>query len=608
MFKRLLLSLPLLLAASPVLAQTPSYALPEIVVTASKWQEDTTQVPQSMTVITRQEIEQRGTPFVLDLLQTRSELQVVQHGGVGKTASFFLRGGNSRQILVLVDGVKVNSPSTGAADLSGLLSDDIERIEIIKGPQSTLYGSEAMAGVIHIITRKGSGRPRTDLHVEAGSFDTYKASAGFSGGTSDANYRLTATWFDTDGISVAKNGVEEDGYTNTSLSARFGVNPSTHTSLDLSLRYTHDRSELDDFEFGVGMVDALHFIQKRDDYLAALTGAVFLHDNYEQRLSLSLAGQRLRSEDPDTPWNNARIDVDSQLIDWQHLVEYAPLTFTGGLSYRREAADIRDAFDESTDNKAAYLNAKFRLLQAALILDAGLRYDDHETFGDHVTYRTGLLYHLTSAGMRFKVNHGTGFRAPSLNELFWPFFGNPELQAEKSRAWDIGVEKDLLDQRLMLEATWFYQRYRNLIQTNFDTFTADNIGRARIEGVELAATARPAQTLALKIAYTWLDAIDLDTDERLTLRPRSKLVTSLDYLPGPWSLGIDHSYQSKRFDASAQRSLGAYSLVNLRLAYDVNRHVRLFARAENLFDKDYEAVAGYGTPGLAVYGGARVTF
>lgn len=608
MFKRLFFSLPLMLAAAPVLAQTPGYALPEIVVTASKWQEEASQVPQSMTVITRQEIEQRGTPFVLDLLQTRSDLQAVQHGGVGKTASFFLRGGNSRQTLVLVDGVKVNSPSTGAADLSGLLSDDIERIEIIKGPQSTLYGSEAMAGVIHIITRKGSGQPRTDLHVEAGSFDTYKASAGFSGGTSDANYRLTATWFDTDGISVAKNGVEEDGYTNTSLSARFGVNPSAHTSLDLSLRYTHDRSELDDFEFGVGMVDDLHFIQKRDDYLAALSGAVFLRDNYEQRLSLSLAGQRLRSEDPDTPWNNARIAVDSQLIDWQHLVEYAPLTLTGGLSYRREAADIRDAFDESTDNKAAYLNAKLRLLQASLILDAGLRYDDHETFGDHLTYRTGLLYHLRSAGMRFKVNHGTGFRAPSLNELFWPFFGNPELQAEKSRAWDIGVEKDLFDQRFMLEATWFDQRYRNLIQTNFDTFTADNIGRARVEGLELAATARPIEPLVVKIAYTLLDAHDLDTDERLTLRPRSKLVTSLDYLPGSWSLGIDHSYQSRRFDASAQRSLGAYSLVNLRLAYDVNRHVRLFARAENLFDKDYEAAAGYGTPGLAVYGGARVTF
>lgn len=603
MFKRLLLSLPLILAATPVMAQTPGYALPEIVVTASKWQEETTQVPQSMTVITRQEIEQRGTPFVLDLLRAQPDLNIAQNGGVGKTASFLLRGGNSSHVLVLVDGVKVNSPSTGAADLSGLLSDDIERIEIIKGPQSTLYGSEAMAGVIHIITRKGSGRPRTDLHVEAGSFDTYKASAGFSGGTSDANYRLTASWFDTDGISAARNGVEDDGYTNSSLSARFGVNPSAHTSLDLSLRYTHDRSEIDD-EFGNGIVvDNLNFIQKRDDYLAALSGAVYLSDNYEQRLSLSLAGQQLRLIHP---MFNARIAVDSQFVDWQHLVEYAPLTLTGGLSYRRETSDIRDAFDETTDNKAVYLNGKLRLLQASLILDAGLRYDDHETFGDHITYRTGLLYHLTAVEMRFKVNHGTGFRAPSHNELFFTFngilFGNPQLKPEKSRSWDIGIEKDLFEQRLTLEATWFHQRYSNLIQF------AENIGRARIEGVELAATARPVQTLALKIAYTWLDAVDLDTDARLTLRPRSKLVTSLDYLPGPWSLGIDHSYQSKRFDASAPRSLGAYSLVNLRLAYDINRHVRLFARAENLFDKDYEAVAGYGTPGLAVYGGARVSF
>ncbi|WP_429886371.1 TonB-dependent receptor plug domain-containing protein [Geoalkalibacter halelectricus] len=593
--------------STPALAQPQTFNLPEIVVTASRWDEPRTDVPQSLTVISRDEIESRGTPFLTELLRTRSDLFVVQNGGAGKNATLLLRGGNGRQALVLVDGVRVNSPSTGAADLGGLLTDDIERIEILKGAQSTLYGSEAMAGVVNIITRKGAGLPKTNLLLEAGSFSTRKASGSLSGGTERHDYRLSATWFDTQGISAARSGTEPDGYTNTTLSARLGYSPSARTSLDLNLRYAHDRSELDDFEAGVGMVDALNWIQKRDDYLVALRGTIFPLDNYEQSLGLSLAGQRLKSEDPDTLWNNARINNLTRQLDWQHVVDLDRLTLSGGIAYRREAVENKEVFDEAVDNKAGYVNAKLRLLDQNLILDAGLRYDDHETFGDELTYRIGALYHLRARDLRIRANHGSGFRAPSLNELFFPFYGNPDLRPEKSTAWDVGLEQDLFAGRLTLGATWFQQRYRDLIQTNFATFTADNIGRARVKGLELTAAARPLDTLLIQSSYTWLDALDVDAQSRLPLRPRAKVVSSVEYTFSVVSLGTDHIYVTRRFDSSTGRDLSAYGLVNLRGAYALTKALSVYARIDNLFDKDYEEAGDFGTPGFAAFGGLRVS-
>lgn len=606
MFKHVVHLLFVLLLSSPVCAQPPEPILPEIVVTASKWDEPGENVTQSMTVITRREIEKREVPFVADLLRTEPDLSIVQNGGFGKNASLFLRGGDGKQVLVLVDGVKVNSPSTGAADLSGLLTDDIERIEIIKGPQSTLYGSEAMAGVVNIITKKGTGKLKGSVAAKGGSFGTVKTSGTLSGGADPWDYRLTATFFDTDGISAAKSGTEPDGYTNTAVSARIGFTPSERSSMGLNLRYGHDRSALDGFTYGVGLVDDPNWVQTRDDYLVSVCGKIFPLDNYEQTLNLSLVGERLRSEDPDTPWNNARIDTATQLVDWQHTLDLAPFTVTGGFAYRREAAKNRDVFDESADNKAGYLNGKIRLFDVSLIVDGGLRYDAHETFGDNLTWRAGVLYHLKPWGVRLKANHGTGFRAPSLNELFYPNYGNRNLKPEKSTSFDAGIEKDFFDGRLVVGTTWFRQRYRNLIQTNFATFTADNIGRARSEGVEAVVTARPLESLTLKAAYTYMEAVDLETERLLSRRPRNRVTSSLEYTVASLTLAAEYLYVSKRFDASVKRDLSPYSLVNLRGSCDLNRHVRIYARVDNLFDRDYEDAGGYGAPGIAAFAGIEV--
>ena len=598
----------LLLLSTPAFAEPPDVALPEIVATASRWEEPAERVPQDMTVITHADIEKKGVPFVADLLRSQPDLQVVQNGGPGTTATLLMRGGSSSQVLVLVDGIKYNSPSTGEADLSSLLTSDVERIEIIKGPQSTLYGSEAMAGVVNIITKKGAGKLKADLSAEGGSFSTVKTAGSVSGGTDRTNYRLSATWFDTDGIPIAKNGSVPNGYTNKSVSARVGANPTDSSSVELNLRYGTDRTHLDNYTFGVGPVDTVNYIQTHENYLIAATGKIFPCEKYEQSLTLSYLSDDLKSTDPVTAYNNYRIQSRTELLDWQHTLDLHPVTVTGGFAYRYEAADDVGTFDQSIDDKAGYLNAKLALLDDALILNAGGRYDDHSTFGAAFTYRIGALYYLKPLEMRFKANLASGFRAPSLNELYYPDYGNLNLKPEKSNGYDVGVEKDLLNKKLVLGATWFWQRYRNLIQTDPNTFTAVNIGKARTEGVEIKATALATDNLKLNAGYTYLDAKDLDTGTFLPSRPRNKVTSSVDYTIAKLTLTGEYLFVSRRFDSTANRDMSPYALVNLRGSYLVCKNSSLFVRIDNLLDKSYEEAAGYGTPGISAFGGVKVSF
>ncbi len=608
MFKRIVcLSLSLLILPT-VPAQAEVATLPGVVVTASPWAEPEATVTQDLHVITREEIEAKGVPFVTDLLRGQPGLHLAQSGGTGKNTSIFVRGGNSAHVLVLIDGVKINSPSTGSVDISGIATSDIERIEIIKGPQSTLYGSEAMAGVINIITRQGTDQSKVSLTTEAGSYRTVKNTATLAGANDLWNYRLTADRFDSDGISVAKSGSERDGYQKSAVSSRIRLTPTEKAQLGLNLRYGRDRSELDDFLYGVGLVDDRHFLQKRDNYLLSVDGKINPTKYYEQSLTLSLAGERYRAKDADTPWNNSEIDNDTRIADWRHTFDFAPVTVTAGFNFRREAADIKENFDESADNRAAYLNGKLRFFDDSLILDGGIRHDNHETFGDHTTYRAGILYRLKPWGTRFKGNYGTGFRAPSLNDLYWPFYGNEDLEPEKSRSFDAGIEQDFLDGRLVLSAGWFRQRYHNLIQYNIATFTADNIGRARCEGWEFEATLTPTDNLTLNAAFTTMDPVDLENDVRLSLRPKKTANASAEYRIAAFLIGADYRYVGNRFDRSAKECLPSYSLVDLRLSYDLNPTLTLFARVNNLLDKDHQEVAGYETPDAAVYAGLRASF
>lgn len=598
----------ILALAVPAAADEPVAVLPEIVASASRWEEPLDRVPQETTLITREEIEQRGVPFVADLLRLQPDLQVVQNGGAGTMATVLLRGGGSSQVLVMIDGIKLNSPSTGSADLSGLLSADIERIEIIKGPQSTLYGSEAMAGVVNIVTRKGGERLQAELSAEGGSYQTVKTTGTVSGGGERADYRLSATYLDTEGFPIARGGTMSNGANTSALSARLGAMPSGDSSLELNLRYGRERTHLDDFAYGVGPVDTANYLQTRDSGLVAVSGSLSPVEGYVQRLTLSFLRDDLEATDPVTAYNNYRIVNTTESLDWQHALELEQLTLTGGFAYRYEGGDNEGSYARSTDTLAGYLDAKLALPGDTAILSAGLRCDDQSAFGTAVTWRAGLLVRIERLATRFKANAGTGFRAPSLNELYYPNYGNPSLEPEKSFGYDVGLESDLAGGLVTAGATWFRQEYRNLIQTNFSSYRADNIGRARSQGLEMRAVLRPMAALRLQAAYTWLDAVNEETGARLPSRPRSRFVASLDYRIGDFSALAEYLYVSQRYDAGLDRSMASYGLVNLKGEYRISPQVTLSVRMENLGDESYEEAAGYGTPGFSVYGGVAVRY
>jgi len=580
----------------------------DVVVTASRIEESLEETTSSVTVIRADEIRKRDIIFVTDLLRELPELNLVQNGGTGRNATVFLRGGGPEHLLVMIDGVKVNSTTTGSFDFSGINVDDIERIEIVKGPQSTIYGSEAMAGVINIITKKGRGRPQIGLSLEGGSYGTYKPSFTLSGGEDNLDYRLTITHYYTDGISAAKEGIEKDGYKNSSLSGRFGYNPLGRVRIELSGRYYYNRTDLDGFDFmEKKAVDDLNFIESGNHYTLSGKVTTLPTDNWEQVLMISRARDSLRFRDPDDLYNNADIITSRDTIDWQHnLYLHDNYTITAGIEYRQEKGENRDNFKESISNKAVYLNNKLKLFKGDLILNAGMRYDDHERSGSRMTYRLGGIYNLKDHGIRVRGGYGTGFRAPAFNELFFPFYGNPDLKPEKTKAWEIGIEKDLMKGDIILSVTYFDQSYNDLIQTDPNTWTAANIAKAAVKGIETGLKVRMSESFNIAAGYTYTDSKDKETGEKLTRRPRDKFNISLAYSLKDLSLMTDFIFVGKRFDSSIRKDLPSYSVLNLALNYKLTKVVTLFTRVENLFDSDYEESGTYGTPGFSVYAGLKI--
>lgn len=585
--------------------------LEEIVVTATKIEEPLGEATSDLVVIREDEIKKMNVEFVTDVLRKIPELNLVQNGGTGQTATVFLRGGDSRHTLVMIDGVKVQNPNTGSFDFSGISVDDIESIEIVKGPQSTFYGSEAMSGVINIITKKGAGKPKVDASFESGSFGTYKPSFSISGGEENLDYRFTTEYFHTDGISSAKEGRERDGYKNAFVSGKFGIKPTEKLELEFSGRYYSDRSEFDKFDFSQKKaVDDFNFVQHGYHYLVSGKGRLYLFDIWEQLLTASMVQDSLKGRDPDPEdfFNNYDITAGIEIIDWQHNFFISDAyTLTAGAEYRKERGENIGTFDESIENKAFYMNNKLKLFKGDLIFDAGLRYDDHETFGDKTTYRAGAIYNVKSAALRIRSSYGTGFRAPALNELFFPFYGNSSLKPEESTSWEFGLEKDLFKQRLSVSIIYFEQKYKNLIQLDPSTFLASNVAEAAIKGIESGAILRPIDKLEIKAGYTYLDTEDKTTGQRLTRRPKDKVNLSAVFSTGKASVVANYTFVGERLDSAVERSLSSYSLVNLSGNYNATKNIMLFGRIDNLLDEDYEEAGSYGTPGFSFFAGVKVT-
>ena len=591
----------------------PEVEVGEVVITATKTETALRDVASSVTIIKEEDIDKKKAKTVAEAIRDVPGIDVVQTGGPGGLTSVFIRGGNSNHTLVLIDGVQVNSPTAGLFDFANLTTDNIERIEIVRGAQSTLYGSDAIGGVINIITKRGKGAPAINFSVEAGSFRSLRESIGISGTTQSSDYSLSVGRFDTDGFSSAneKNGnTEKDGYENTTISSRLGWNSFTSGRLELSMRYSDAEADQDGFTFSP--IDDPNFVQKDRSMNLSTRYSRPLTNWWNQHLQLSMNVEELKGIDPDPAdiFNNFEFDTQRRLVEWQHQLYIAETDImTIGYEYEGQNGKVKDSFDRTITNSALYIQDQHQISDA-FSQAVGVRADYNNRFGNEITYKAEASYRIKESNTRFRAAYGTGFHGPTLNDLYFPGFGNPDLKPETSESIEGGIEQTFLSDRLSLQATYFYNRFENLIIFDSTTFLPENIGEATSKGAEIGLQIRPFKAVTLSTNYTLTDTENRENDKELPRRPRKKASAILSISPiAPLNIDLELRYVGKRFDDSANlNELDPYTLVNIAGRFDVTKSVQVFARVENLFDKEYEEALGFGTAGFSVFGGVKIRF
>ncbi|MFH1623833.1 MAG: TonB-dependent receptor, partial [Pseudomonadota bacterium] len=580
-------------------------------------------------------IEKRQKNTVLEVLRDVPGLDVVQSGGLGGNTDVFVRGANAEHTLVLIDGIEMNDPISYGRfyDFAHLTVDNIERIEVLRGPQSTLYGSDAIGGVINIITKKGRGKPKFSILAEGGSFDTYREGGAVSGGSDLYNYSAAVSHLSTRGISHAGGqygNQEADDYKNTTVSTRLGWTPADVFEADLFFHYIDSDSELDN-SAGAGGDDP-NYWQGTEQLFTKLQTTLFLLEGlWEQKLAASISihnREMFNGKDIDHPNDLSTSDFDGwvEKYEWQHnLYLHDTNTLTVGLEYEKETGRS-EYYSESASgssitifekrditNAGYYMQDKIGLSDS-LFATLGVRLDEHSTFGSEVTYRFAPAYLFRKTDTKIKATYGTGFKAPSLYQLYSQY-GNENLNPEESTGWDVGVEQSFAERKVSAGVTYFANEFDNLIIYDYGTSKYQNVSKAEADGVEAFVSVRPTNNLDIRIDYTRTDTKNKDTGEALLRRAKDKWNLTVNHrFLGKGNINLNVLYLGTRHDKdfttwpAGDVTLESDTIVNLGAAYDFTKNFQLFGRLENLFDEDYEQVKGYGTKGFSAYGGIKVSF
>jgi len=592
----------------------------EVVVTADRETDNIRNVGSSVSLITSEEIAASGARWLIDVLQFAPGVNVVRSGPAGSISQVFLRGSNTSHTLFLIDGVKVNSPTTGAYDTSGIqiAADQIERIEVVRGPQSALYGSQAVGGVINVITRRGAGAGTWGVEAEGGSFGTGRVRTWGTGQVDAVQLIGGVTYFSSNGFSAANenNGnVEPDGFENLSYNGRVDYESEGGLLLRGFVRGFDLEVDFDGFDFGEGPVDNLLNVQtNREMVIGGAAG--WRGARASSTIEISSSEADLASDTPEDFFTRFELDSSIRELDWQNeIVLPANQTLVAGVEYRREKAVSTSvsafgpgSFDEKVDVVGVYAQDRMRIRDRATIT-GGIRLEDHSAFGSKWTGRATATVDVTEV-VRMHGSVGSGFKAPTLNDLFFPGFSNPDLLPEESLGFDIGVEAFLPGPRARIDVTLFRNDISDLIQFDFVSSRPENIGDVTTTGVEVAGEWSPAATLTLSGNYTFTDAAPEDSDEQLIRRPRHQGGVRATWKPTPPArIWTEVRLKGESFDGGVggRQALDGFGIINVALDYELLNQVRVRARVDNLFDTDYEEVLGFGTVGISGYFGATLT-
>jgi vitamin B12 transporter len=607
--------------------------LPQVLVTAPT----TVPTPQndvasSVTVITSQEMQDRQQRTVPDALETVPGLNVVQSGGPGGQTSVFIRGTNSNHVKVLIDGIDVSDPSNpnDTFDFGQLLTSDIARIEVLRGPQSGLYGSDAIGGVINIITKKGQGPFKATGLVEGGSFGTLNQSANASGSQSIFNYTFNIAHLRSTDTPVTPldqllpgEKRNNNSYDNLTLSTKLGADVNEHLSLNYVGRYTTSSyfftgDSFDDTTFLYYPSPTRSQQIDHDFYTRGEAVTSFFDDRWKNYIGINYTDAWSLNTVPDSDTENnlgKRVEFNDRSV-----IEALPgETVVLGVDHYTDTLWQNDPYTNASQaDTGGYAELQSNLYNR-FFLASNVRYDDYNTFGGHLTYRIAPAFIVPQTGTKLKATYGTGFKAPTLSELYvsYPayfFYGNPNLLPEESTGYDAGFEQPLFNDRLRFGATYFHNDITNLIDATFTTYI--NVGHAETQGVESFAEWTLGDRLDLRADYTYTRAVDEATGLELQRRPYDKgsltaLWTPIDPLTLSGTLvavskWVD-DYDRNNANTAPGNFAPGYVIVNVAANYKINDHVTLFARVNNLLNEHYEDPLGFLQPGIGVFGGMRLS-
>ncbi len=604
----------------------------EIIVTAGRTEQNANEVGQSVTVITQTEIERRQTVAIADLLRATPGVTVTSNGGIGTTTSVNVRGADSDQTVALIDGVKLNDPSTpgGGFNFGNLLTGNIERIEVVRGSQSVLWGSQAIGGVVNVITRAPTGDVSVNASGEYGWRDTARLVGNVSGKFGPVSASVGGGYFRSDGFSTfneARGATERDGYRNYGANAKFNVALSEGVSVDLRGFYSDGRTGIDGFApptFAFG--DTPEFAKTRELVGYAGLNAALFDGRLNNRFAYAITDTRRENVDLTGGTSFETFDAKgrNERFEYQGNAELSD-QFSATFGAETEKSSFRtSSFGSPFSFADARLSSFYGQINtkpvAGLNLSAGVRHDDHNIFGGQISFAANAAFTPNEGRTTIRASFGEGFKVPSLFQLFSDF-GNGALKPESSKSWDAGIVQTLLDGRMELGATWFHRDTRNQIvfiscpvQTGicagrpFGTY--DNVAHTRAQGLEAGIALRPVDALQFRLNYTYADAENRANGLGLARRPKHSVNAAIDY---DWAFGLktgaSATHIGDSFDnATNTRALAGYVLVDVRAAYPVTNSVELFGRVENLFDEQYETTFRYGTPRRAAHVGIRASF
>ena len=617
---------------------TSAQPLATIVVTATRTATRLDEATTSVTVVDEHVIEQRQAETVLELLRDVPGVDIVQNGSRGTSAEIFIRGAEADQTLVLIDGVPLNSVTVGQFDFGTLTTDNVERIEVVRGAGGTLYGSQAVGGVVNIITRQGSGTPRVSVEGSGGNGSTGRGAVSSAGQVGRLRYSLAGGYLDTQGFRP-----QNDDYRNGTASLRLDYDVSTRAVARLFFRYTNT---------DLGLVNNNNFLSRPDPNARQSDEFLVVKGEWEQelvpdleiRLATSYARDDQKFDDPPDAAETSRTTshipsaILTSEIQANHYWRRLAIT-TVGVEVEERTADVRSdtidpafefrsRFDERRRNVAGYFQEQLRLLDGALIGIGGVRVDGNEDFGTAVSPGGSLSYQLPLVGVRVRAGYAEGFKAPTFNELFFPGFGNPDLEAETSREYNVGLLRSWWADRAGVEVTGFDRDTKNLIEGTVQpdgSFLAENRGHAHVRGVEVAPrlVLWREPELALGASYTRLFRVDT---EPLLRRPKHRGALTMN-LAGHdlwrartrYDLNLNLVVIGDRSDVNPSAGFAfdtnpAYAKVDLAGAYTLvgalarGGDLTLFAKVGNLFDETYDEVLGFRAPPINVLAGVRATF